>query len=94
MDLAVILTGFVFALPNVFDQDPSLEVAGTRHAKLDRGTMVAALDALKIAGVPVKSQYYARNKMLLRFADSESQLRAQEVLAQELGSDYAQALTL
>ena len=92
--LAVILTGFLFALPNVFDQDPSLEVAGTRHAKLDRGTMVAALDALKIAGVPVKSQYYARNKMLLRFADSESQLRAQEVLAQELGSDYAQALTL
>ncbi|HEC15543.1 MAG TPA: protein translocase subunit SecD [Sedimenticola sp.] len=92
--LAVVLVGALYALPNVFDQDPSMEVAGTRHAKLDRGTMVVALDALKAAGIPVKSQYYAGNKMLLRFPDSESQLKAKDVLAETLGHDYTQALTL
>ena len=92
--LAVVLIGILYALPNVFDQDPSMEVAGTRRAELDRGTMAMALDALKADGITAKSVDYSKNKMLLRFSDSESQLRAQDILAKALGDNYTQALTL
>lgn len=92
--LAVVLIGALYALPNVFDQDPSMEVAGSRRAELDRGTMAKALDALKAEGITAKSVDYAKNKMLLRFFDSESQLRAQDIVARALGDDYTQALTL
>jgi preprotein translocase subunit SecD len=32
--LAVILVGLLFALPNLFPQDPSIEVTGTRNAEI------------------------------------------------------------
>jgi preprotein translocase subunit SecD len=32
--LAVILVGLLFALPNLFPQDPSIEVTGTRDAEV------------------------------------------------------------
>ncbi|MFC1602753.1 protein translocase subunit SecD [Pseudomonadota bacterium] len=92
--LIVILTGVFYALPNVFDQDPSMEVAGTRRAKVDQGTVATVKDALKTAGVAVKSLDFSGTKLLLRFHDPESQLRAKDVLAETLGDNYSQALTL
>jgi len=71
-----------------------MEVAGTRRAKVDQGTVATVKDALKTAGVAVKSLDFSGTKLLLRFHDPESQLRAKDVLAETLGDNYSQALTL
>jgi len=93
--LVVILTGILYAMPNLFDQDPAMEVAGTRRAKVDQGTVAAVQDALKTAGVEIKSlDFSGTNKLLLRFHDPESQLRAKDVLGESLGDNFNQALTL
>jgi len=93
--LVVVLIGILYAMPNMFDQDPAMEVAGTRRAKVDQGTVVAVQNALKTAGVEIKSlDFSGTNKILLRFYDPESQLRAKDVLGESLGDNFNQALTL
>ncbi len=93
--LVVVLIGILYAMPNMFDQDPAMEVAGTRRAKVDQGTVAAVQDALKTAGVEIKSlDFSGTNKLLLRFHDPESQLRAKDVLGESLGDNFNQALTL
>jgi len=92
--LTVLLVGAIYALPNIFDQDPSLEISGTRKASVVEGTVGMAKDALKEAGITAKSMDMANGKLLVRFADPESQLRAKDALTSALGDGYIQALTL
>jgi preprotein translocase subunit SecD len=92
--LAVILLGSLYALPNVYDQDPSMEISGTRRANVDESTSSRVTEALQKAGVEVKGFTVRNDKLLIRFKSSEDQLQAQEIVAKELGDDYNQALTL
>ena len=92
--VVVVLTGLLYALPNVFDQDPSMEISGTRLAQVDSVTGDRIKELLGSAGIVIKSLDAGDDKLLLRFADSETQLRAKEVLEVGLGSDYTIALTL
>jgi preprotein translocase subunit SecD len=90
----VVLVGLIYALPNLSDQDPAMEISGTRRAEVDTDTEARVRDILKLAGVEIKSLDTSPNKLLLRFSDSDSQLRAKDALEVQLGSDYTQALTL
>ncbi|MCP3669727.1 MAG: protein translocase subunit SecD [Gammaproteobacteria bacterium] len=90
----VVLIGLFFALPNAFDQDPSIEVSGTRRAEVNSGTESKVKTAMESAGIAFKAVEAGNNKLLIRFNDSESQLLAQDKLTAALGSDYVTALTL
>ncbi|MBL3529153.1 MAG: protein translocase subunit SecD [gamma proteobacterium endosymbiont of Lamellibrachia anaximandri] len=90
----VVLVGALFALPNIYDQDPSLEISGTRRASVDETTMARITQAMEKAGVEAKGISSENAKLLVRFLNSEDQLKAKEAIADELGTDYNQALTL
>ncbi|MCG8426793.1 MAG: protein translocase subunit SecD, partial [Chromatiales bacterium] len=92
--LLVVLLGIIYALPNVFDQNPSMEITGNRGTQVTEATLTQALDALQAKNLAVESSELIGSKMLLRFADSETQLRAKEILELTLGGNYTQALTL
>lgn len=92
--VVLVLLGLVYALPNVFDQDPSLEISGSRRAVVDSTTEQTVRTALEKANISIKSMEAGKDRLLVRFADSESQLKAKEILATTLGADYPQALTL
>jgi preprotein translocase subunit SecD len=92
--VVLVLFGLLYALPNVFDQDPSLEISGSRRATVGSATEQTVRAALDKANIAIKSTDAGDDKLLVRFNDSESQLRAKEILETTLGSDYTQALTL
>lgn len=92
--LIVLLVGAIYALPNIFDQDPSMEITGTRRAKVDDAIRARVDEALQAADIKVKSVDQGTDRLLLRFYDSETQLRAQEILEEKLGGDFTKALTL
>ncbi len=92
--LLVILTGALYALPNIYDQDPSMEVSGSRRANVTEATTAKVESALKEAGIQYKSIEFADGKMLVRFASNDDQLRANDLLTTVLGDDYTKALTL
>lgn len=92
--VVIMLVGLLFALPNAYDQDPSIEVSGTRRAQVDSATESMVKQAMESSGIAYKAIEAKNSKLLLRFSDSESQLKAQEKLSEALGSDYVTALTL
>ncbi len=92
--VVLVLVGLLFALPNVYDQDPSIEISGTRRAQVDSATESKVKQVLESSGIAYKALESNKSKLLLRFKDSESQLKAQEKLETTLGPDYITALTL
>ncbi len=92
--LLVILAGALYALPNIYSQDPSMEISGSRRANVTEATVAKVDVVLKDAGINFKSIEHGAGKMLIRFTSNEDQLRANELLETTLGDGYTQALTL
>jgi preprotein translocase subunit SecD len=94
MVLAVVLVGLLFALPNLYGQDPSVEISATRDAPVDESTIASLKAALENAGIPLKRiEERVGGKLLVRFDGPEEQLNARDVMAAALGDDYSAALT-
>ena len=93
--LGIVLTGLVLALPNLFSQDPSIEVSAVRGGHVTEATAGEIRAALEAAQVPIKRiDTQAGGKLLLRFASSGDQLHAEEVIENTLSDRYRSALTL
>jgi preprotein translocase subunit SecD len=93
--LAVIVGGLVLALPNLFSQDPSIEITAERNVELDDGSLTEIRAVFENAGVPVKEvERREGERLLARFRNSGDQLRGLEVLQNTLADRYRSALTL
>ena len=92
--VAVLVIGIFFALPNLYGNNPAVQVKADRDAPIDeilQGRIVGGLKSLGVEALRVERN--DRN-LLLRFADENTQLKAQDYIAGELGSQYVVALNL
>jgi preprotein translocase subunit SecD len=94
MVLVVVLVGALYALPNLFGQDPSMEISATRDAVVDQSTQSRVEQALEQLEISAKRMEMRQQKLLVRFNTSEDQLKAMDHIAAALGEDYTPALTL
>ncbi|WP_089724178.1 protein translocase subunit SecD [Candidatus Thiosymbion oneisti] len=93
--LGVILVGILFALPNLFSQNPSIEVTGARGLEVTDAGVDEIKAALENAGVEYRAiERREGGKLLVRFATSGDQLRGQEAIEGTLSDRYNSALTL
>jgi preprotein translocase subunit SecD len=92
--LAVLALGLVYALPNLYGDNPALQVNPVRGAPIDAALEGRIADALKSAGLKPLSMERDPRSILVRFADTERQLKAKEAVAAALGDDYVVALNL
>jgi preprotein translocase subunit SecD len=93
--LGVVLIGLLYALPNLFSQDPSVEISAVRGNELTEATPAELRSALENADVPFKAiEPRAEDKLLVRFASSGDQLRGQEAIEATLSDRYNSAMTL
>jgi len=90
----VLLVGALFALPNIYSQDPVVEVTGNRGAEASESLQLKLDQALQEAGIPVKRFDLEEGKLRIRFNEPEQQLRAQDVVAKSLPPEFTHALTL
>ncbi|CAK0744082.1 Sec translocon accessory complex subunit SecD [Gammaproteobacteria bacterium] len=99
--VVILLIAGLYAVPNVFDQDPSIEISVTKRgesvdAKEDTPQKVRTL--LEPAGLAPKAiEALERDKTprwLVRFRKSEDQLHAKDILEERLGEGFNVALTL
>ena len=91
---SVLLVGFLYALPNLYGEDPALQVSSTRGAKVDASVEARIKVALQQAGLPAQGTELTPANLLIRFNDTETQLKAQDLVKRELGDDYIVALNL
>ncbi len=90
----VILIGGVYALPNLFGEDPSLQISATRMAEVNEATQSTVALTLKNASLTYKSIEETPQGLLVRFHDTDTQLEAQPLVAAALGDDYIVAMNL
>lgn len=92
--LIVLLVGALYALPNIYGDDPSLQITPTRSVDLDASTVDLIDTTLATEGVEVKGFEETERGVLYRFNDTETQSKAKAVLDDALGYDYVIALNL
>ncbi len=94
--LIVLLLSAVYAVPNIFPQDPSVQVTANRGAPVDEALRARVADSLQKAGVAAKQVELdgKKNNLLVRLPNPDLQVKAADVLRPELGSDYIVALNI
>jgi len=90
----VLVIGIVYALPNIYGEDPALQISGGRNATMDAAVQDNVLGVLKAADIPVKSSELKPGQLLVRFNETETQLKAVDFVKSALGTDYTVALNL
>ena len=91
--LAIVFSA-LFALPNVFQKDPSVQVTASRDASVDQALVERVGNSLEQAGIPTKAIELSGDNLLVRLPSTELQTRASDTLRTALGSDYVTALSL
>mgnify|MGYP003572665381 FL=1 len=90
----VLLTGLLYALPNIYSQDPVIEVTGTRSEQVDKSLQQNVLAALERAQIGINSSELKVDRLQIRFKAPEDQLAGQDVVAKMLPPEFTHALTL
>ncbi len=90
--VVVILAGLLYALPNVFPQDPAVQVQANRGFVVDEALRERALGLLEKRKITPKDTEIADKKLLLRLRDPDQQLAAAEILREGLDEEFVVAL--
>ncbi len=91
----ILLLGLVYALPNIFGEDPAVQVSGVKGKIIDEQTLVEVQKILNSDDIIPKSvAIEEEGGLLARFKDTEIQLKAKEAIKKGLGEDYSVALNL
>jgi preprotein translocase subunit SecD len=92
--VAAIIVGLLYALPNVYGEDPSVQVSPLRGERVDEAIRDRVAEVLKEAGLKNIGIELGENRLLVRFPDTEIQLAAADRLQQVLGDRFVVALNL
>lgn len=92
---AVVALGLVYALPNLYGESPAVQVLPLRaNLKADEALLKRVEGALKTAQLEPEALSLDNTSVKVRFVDTDSQLKAKDVLHAQLGEDYVVALNL
>ena len=93
--LAALVLGLIYALPNLYGEAPAVQVLPLRsNLKADAALMARVEDALKAAQLNPDAVSLDITSVKARFNDTDTQIKAKDVLHAQLGEDYVVALNL
>jgi len=92
--LVIVLVGIVYALPNLYGEYPAVQISPTRTTKVDQGLLSLAESQLKQANISYVAAVLDDKGARIRFTDTETQLRARDLVQKALGEQYIVALNL
>jgi preprotein translocase subunit SecD len=90
----VVVPGLFYALPNLFGDDPGIQIRGARGLAIEGVDFDRIQTLLSAESLEPKGAVLDETSLRLRFSNTEIQLKARDLLQQELGNRYTVALTL
>jgi len=90
----VTLVGMVYAMPNLFGDDPSVQVSPVKGIQFDKTTEKEVSDLIQQSGLTPKAVEFERGRFLIRFTDTDQQLKAKSLLKDKMGRRAVVALNL
>lgn len=94
MLVLALVVGLLYALPNLYGEDPAVQITGARGGAVSESTLVQIRTVLEQQHIASQSIALENGAILARFSNSDVQLRAREALMNALGENYVVALNL
>ena len=94
MVIFVIAIGALYALPNLYGEDPSVQISGTRGQQASGETLTKVQSVLQSMNITPKAMSLENGSILVRLNKDEEQLPAKEKISEVLGNNYSVALNL
>ncbi|SUT93353.1 preprotein translocase subunit SecD [Actinobacillus lignieresii] len=94
MIIIIVLIGGLYALPNLYGEDPSVQISGTRGQQATSETLVQVQGTLSSMNITPKSAVLENGSILVRLEKDEQQLPAKEKISEVLGDKFSVALNL
>jgi preprotein translocase subunit SecD len=86
--------GFLYAMPNLFPKEPSVQISANRGFTVDTALKEKAQGLLETDKIPFKSIDIEGERLSVRLNNTEDQTKASSALIVGLGSNYVVALNL
>ncbi len=87
-----VLLGLLYTLPNLFGEVPAVQVSSVKATiKLDQRLQTRVEEALAAAGIQPTGLFFDQNSIRVRLADTDTQLKAKDVIEKSLNPDPAEA---
>lgn len=93
--LAVVIVGAVYSVPNLYPDDPVVQISGSEAAiEVDDRALKTAIDALDSAGIEYFNPILENRIGMIRFKNTDVQLVAKDVIEAALSDRFVAALNL
>lgn len=92
--LVILVVGALYALPNIYGSNPALQITATRNTVVDDTLQQQIINQLEGSSISYENIAIEETGLFVRFRDVEDQLKANELIACTLGSDYTVALNI
>jgi len=92
--LIVLVLGVVYAAPNIFGDDPAVQVSPAKSVQFDASTEDLVTQTLQKANLKPKSMAYQEGQFLIRFHNTDEQMKARSALKEVMGRQAVVALNL
>jgi preprotein translocase subunit SecD len=90
--LVTLILGLLFALPNLFGTDPALQLALRNYEAVSETQQQDVEDFLRGKQVTFADSYVEDGKLMIRFGSVPEQLKARDLIAEEMTNQYVEAL--
>ena len=90
--IVILLVGALYGLPNLFGEDPALQITSSRGFPVPQQLETAIEDSLAAESIEFKNSERVGNRLLYRFNSNEDQLAGSASLRKALGDQYVVAL--
>ncbi|MFT7007150.1 MAG: preprotein translocase subunit SecD [Colwellia sp.] len=90
----IVAIGALYATPNLYGEDPAVQVSGLRGVEANLATLDAIKTNLTDNSIVFTGVVLEDGQVLARFKNTEDQLKARDVLDDQLGKEYSVALNL
>ena len=90
----LVALGALYAMPNLYPDDPAVQVSGLRGVEANTATLETIKTQLAESNIEYASIVLKDGQVLTRFKNTEEQLKARDVLDDNLGKKYSVALNL
>ncbi len=91
----MILIGLIYTIPNFFGESPAVQITPAKSTSTLNPALLAQVEEIfKQEKIQYDGVYLDARGVKARFANTDTQIRAKDVLQASLGSDYTVALNL
>ncbi|NNM58193.1 MAG: protein translocase subunit SecD [Legionellales bacterium] len=92
--LVVLILGIVYAFPNLFGENPAVQISPHTGYTVDKAVNQKIVDILTSNKIPYTSISGDNNLLLIRFSNADNQIKANDLIKTAMGDNYTVALNL